>query len=275
MKSGDSLKLGKRSITFLEAPMLHWPDSMFSYIPEDALLLPNDAFGQHFASAARFNDEVDECVLMREAEKYYANILWPFSALVLKKIADVQGMNIPIKMIAPSHGVIWRTAPERIIQLYTQWAQNKAEGKKVVVLYETMWGSTERMARSMVEGLFAAGITAQLCDINASDRSEIITDLLSAQGILIGSSTHDNDMLPNLAGFLEIMKGLKMKNRRAAVFGSYGWGGGAIKEIEGVLKEAGIETVLPSLGVRYVPSPIELQQCVDFGSAFAKTIDIL
>lgn len=272
VKTGDKLKLGKRTLTFIEAPMIHWPDSMFTYCPEDALLLPNDAFGQHYASSQRFDDEVDEVVLMDEAGKYYANILWPLSPVIAKKIEEIQKMGIIIKMIAPSHGIIWRKAPMRIVDAYLRWARNEVS-PKVVVVYETMWGATEKMARRIVEGITDSGIGVRLFDINQSDRTEIIKEMLDAKGFIIGSSTHDNDMLPNIAGFMEFLKGMKPKNRVGCVFGSYGWAGGAIKHIEDILKETGIEIVQPSLGIQYVPNDEELRRCYEFGKEFSRRLN--
>jgi flavorubredoxin len=268
VKTGDKLKLGKRTLTFLEAPMLHWPDSMFTYCPEEALLLPNDAFGQHYATSERFDDQVNPAELMDEAAKYYGNILWPLSPLVLKKIEEVQKLNIPIKMIAPSHGIIWRKEPGKIVNAYVSWAKNETI-RKVVVVYETMWGATEKMARKIVEGLTEAGVKAKLFDITQADRTEVIKEMLDAKGFIIGSSTHDNDMLTSIVSFLEFIKGLKPARRIAAAFGSYGWAGGAVKAIENILQATGIEIIQPALSVQYVPSPEELQKCVGFGRDFA------
>jgi flavorubredoxin len=271
VKTGEKLKLGKRTLTFIEAPMLHWPDSMFTYIIEDALLLPNDAFGQHYATSKRFDDEVGECELMDEAAKYYANILWPLSALVAKKIQELVKSNIPIKIIAPSHGIIWRKDPMKIVNAYVSWSNNTTK-PKVVVVYETMWQSTEKMARKIVEGITAQGVEVKLFDVTKADRTQVIKEMLDAKGYIIGSSTHDNEMLPAMAGFLYFLRGLKPKNRIASSFGSYGWAGGAVKDIEEVLKEAGIEIVQPPLSVKYVPDEKELKSCYEFGRDFAKKV---
>jgi anaerobic nitric oxide reductase flavorubredoxin len=269
VKTGDALNLGKRTITFLEAPMLHWPDSMFTYIKEDALLMPNDAFGQHYATSQRFDDQVDQAELMDEAAKYYGNILWPLSSLVLKKIEEVQKLNLPIKIIAPSHGIIWRKDPGQIINAYLSWAKNETKAKAVVV-YETMWGASEKMARKITQGITDAGISVKLFDIASADRTEVIKEMLDAKGYVIGSSTHDNDMLTSIAGFLEFLKGLKPKNRVACAFGSYGWAGGAVKNIENILKEAGVDLVQPGLSIQYVPDVKEMQNCYEFGKNFAQ-----
>ena len=271
VKTGDKIDLGKRSLTFLEAPMLHWPDSMFTYCPEEELLLPNDGFGQHYATSGRFDDDVNNSILMDEAAKYYANILWPFSNLVLKKIEQVQKLNIPIKMIAPSHGIIWRKDPAQIIQAYVSWAKNET-GAKAVIVYETMWDSTAKMARKIADGLIDSDLEVSLFDINQSDPSEIINQMLTAKGFIIGSATQDNNMLPRICGFLHFLQGLKPKNRQAAAFGSYGWAGGAVTAIEKVFERMGIEAANPGLGIQYVPDEAELSKCFEFGKDIAQKI---
>ena len=267
VKTGDRLSLGKRTLTFVEAPMIHWPDSMFTYCPEEKLLLPNDAFGQHYATSERFDDEVDQAELMDEAAKYYGNILWPLSSLILKKIEEVQKMGIPITMIAPSHGIIWRKDPVKIINAYLSWAKNEAK-KKVVIIYESMWGATEKMARKMVEGISDSGVTVKLFDIASADKTEVVKEMLDAKGYLFGSSTHDNDMLPTMAGFLEFVKGLKPKMRIAGLFGSYGWAGGAVASMEKEIKESGIDIAMPQISFKYMPDENDLKKCYDYGKEF-------
>ena len=269
--TGDKINLGRKTLSFIEAPMIHWPDSMFTYCPEDQLLMPNDAFGQHYATSGRFDDEADQCALMDEAKKYYANILWPLSSLIQKKIEDVQKLNLPIKMIAPSHGIIWRRYPAKIVNAYLSWAKNETLPKAVIV-YETMWGATEKMARKIAEGLVDSGVEAKIFNIASSDRTEVLTEMLDAKGFLLGSSTHDNDILPSMAAFMELFKGLKPKNRIAAVFGSCGWAGGAVKEIEEIVKEAGVEIVQPGLAVKYMPDESETKRCYEYGREFAQKI---
>jgi len=271
VKTGDKLNLGKKTLTFIEAPMIHWPDSMFTYCQELELLLPNDAFGQHYATAERFDDEVDQAELMDEAKKYYANILWPLSQIILKKIEDVVKSGLSIKMIAPSHGIIWRKDPMKIVNSYMSWAKNEVK-PKVTIVYETMWGSTEKMARSIAEGIKDKGVSIKFFDIAQSDRTEVIKEMLDSKGFIIGSSTHDNDTLPTIAGFLEFLKGLKPKGRVACAFGSYGWGRGAAKNIEESLKEAGVEITQLPMEVQYVPDAGELKRCYEWGSNFAGKI---
>jgi anaerobic nitric oxide reductase flavorubredoxin len=269
VKTGDTLKLGKRTLTFIEAPMIHWPDSMFTYCREEELLMPNDAFGQHIATSERFDDEADQCAMMDEAVKYYANILWPLGSVISRKIDEIIKMGIPINMIAPSHGIIWRKDPMKIIGAYKTWTANTT-GRKVVIAYETMWDSTRKMAVKIAEGLNDSGVCVKLYDVAQSDRTEVVKDMLDAKGFLIGSSTHDNDMLPSIAGFLELVKGFKPKGRVGAAFGSFGWAGGATAGIEKALKESGVDIVSPAIGVKYVPDQDELKRCYEFGVEFAK-----
>ena len=267
VKTGDTLSLGRKNITFIEAPMLHWPDSMFTYIDGDAVLLPNDAFGQHYATDERFDDEVDQNILMEEAARYYANILWPFSGLVVSKIKQLLSLNIPVKVIAPSHGLIWRKEPSKIIDAYLRWGANTAQDG-VVIAYETMWGATQKMADEIARGVSESGVPVQAFDINKAQRSEIIRLMLETKAYIIGSSTHDNSMLPNMAGFLHFLEGLKPKNRIGGAFGSYGWAGGAAEAIEKIMRSSGIEVFGPPLTVRYVPDKDEIKACYEFGKSF-------
>ncbi|MFH0871306.1 MAG: flavodoxin domain-containing protein [bacterium] len=272
VKTGDELKLGKRTLQFLEAPMLHWPDSMFTYVKEEALLLPNDAFGQHLATTERFTDEVDEGIVMEEATKYFANILTPFSPLIIKKIEEVGKLGIPIKTIGPSHGLIWRKDPEKIIQAYLRWSRGEA-ANRVVIAYDTMWGSTEKMAHAMLEGIKAAGVEGRLYKLSVSDRSDVIAQVLEAKGLLVGSSTINRDLLPTVAPFIEDLKGLKPKAKIGAAFGSFGWSGEAAKTLEDKLKQGGVQIVQPALTLKWVPNPEELQACFEFGKKFAEAVN--
>ncbi|MFA5090540.1 MAG: flavodoxin domain-containing protein [Candidatus Omnitrophota bacterium] len=271
VKSRDTLELGRHTLSFLEAPMIHWPDSMFTYCLQEKLLMPNDAFGQHYATSARFDDEVDVSALMDEAAKYYGNILWPLSSLILKKIEEVQKSDIPIDMIAPSHGVIWRKDPQKIINAYLGWARN-ATIPKAVIVYETMWGSTEKMARMIAQGLMDKGKEVKLFDIALSERTEVIKEMLDAEVFIFGSSTHNNDMLVNMAAFLEFLKGLRPKKRKAWVFGSYGWAGGALRGMEDIINKSGIDFMQPSISVRYNPDAGELRQCYALGEKIAQAL---
>lgn len=271
VKTGDTLNLGERTLTFLEAKMLHWPDSMFTYIEKDALLLSNDGFGQHLASSKRFDDEVNQDILMWEASKYYANILWLYSSLVLKKIEEVQKLGLKIDMIAPSHGMIWRKDPMKIVSAYLKWAKGEAS-KKVIIVYDTMWKSTEKMAKAILDGIVSEGVEATLYRLPCSDNGDIIGELLDTKGILVGSSTINNGVLATVSPFLREMEGLRPKSKIAGVFGSYGWGGGATAAIEKSLKLAGMELVDSALTAKWVPNKEEMQKCYEYGQEFAKKI---
>ncbi len=270
VKTGDTLKLGAKTLTFIEAPMLHWPDSMFTYIPEDELLLPNDAFGQHLATTERFVDEYDEALVMQESAKYYANILMPMSALVAKKIQELSKLQLGIKTIAPSHGLIWRE-PEKIIDAYLRWAGGEA-APAVLVVFDTMWTATEKMARSIVEGISAEGVQSRLYRMATSDSSEVIRDCMLMKGIVVGSSTINRGMLPTLSPFLEDLRGLKPKNKIGAAFGSYGWSGGGAESVEKMLSESGVEIISEPITVKYMPNAEDLHNCFEFGREIGRMV---
>jgi flavorubredoxin len=267
VKSGETLPIGHRALSFVEAPMLHWPDSMFTYIQEDRLLMPNDAFGQHIASSQRFEDEAGNDV-MKHAAKYYANILWPLAPLILKKVDEVAKMGIPIDMIAPSHGFIWRKNPGRIIDAYVDWSRGKV-GNKILVVYDTMWGSTENMAKALLKGLVEGGVEARLLHLRSNHRSDIVEEMLEAKGVLLGSPTLNNGMFPSMGDFLTYLKGLRPKGKLFGLFGSHGWGGGAIKEMRKVLEQEKFEVWEKELPVQFVPDPDELKSAIQFGKDFA------
>jgi flavorubredoxin len=270
VKSGETFSIGHRTLTFVEAPMLHWPDSMFTYIKEDQLLLPNDAFGQHFASCQRFEDEMGDGV-MKHAAKYYANILWPLAPLILRKVDEVVKMGIPIDMIAPSHGLIWRKNPNRIIEAYVNWSQGKTSNK-ILVIYDTMWGSTEAIAKSILKGLVEEGAEAKLLHLRSNHRSDIVEEMLEAKGILLGSPTLNNGMFPTMGDCLTYVKGLRPKGKLFGLFGSHGWGGGAIKEMRKVLVEEKFEIWEKELPVQFVPDQEELKSAIQFGREFARKV---
>jgi anaerobic nitric oxide reductase flavorubredoxin len=272
VKTGDTLKLGKRTLQFVEAPMLHWPDSMFTYIAEDKILMPNDAFGQHLASVQRFDDEVDEHVLMEEAATYYANILMPLAPLITRKIQEVVQLGIAPAVIAPSHGIIWRSNPSKIIQAYLDWSSGAAAKRKVVIVYDTMWGSTDKMARTIAEGAASEAVDVKLLKLRASDQTEAMTEILEAKAVVVGSPTLNNQMFPTLSSFLTYATGLKPKGKLWGFFGSYGWGGGAVKSMAETAKKAGFDVLEPSVEVKYVPDAEDLKKCFEFGRQIAAKI---
>ncbi len=267
VKSGDSISLGRRSVTFLETRMLHWPDSMFSYIPEEKLLISSDAFGHHWATSERFDDQVDTAELMAHCAKYYANILLLYSPLVQKLLQKVAEMGLEIEVIAPDHGVIWRREPGRILAAYDRWSRQETTNKAVVV-YDTMWHSTQTMAQAVADGLSEAGMSVQLMCLKSCHRSDVITELLEASVLAVGSPTLNNGMLPTVADFLCYLKGLKPKNKVAAAFGSYGWSGEAVKEITRALEDMKLE-VLEGVRHQYVPDHQVLGRCRRLGQELA------
>lgn len=264
-----SVSLGSKTLQFVATPMVHWPDSMVTYIPEDKLLLSNDAFGQHLATSNRFDDEVDNAVLMQEAEKYYSNIIMPLWRSVSRAFKSLDGLDI--KMIAPSHGVIWRGNPGEILGAYNRWVGGLA-CERAVVVYDTMWGSTEKLAKAITEGITSEGVEVRVHRLGASHNSDVIADILEAKAIIVGSPTINNGLFPSVASFLSYMKGLKPKNKIGAFFGSYGWGGGAKREAEAALKSAGVEIQESSLDFIYRPSKEEIKIAVEFGKEMARRI---
>jgi len=261
--------LGSRTLQFVPVPMVHWPDSMVTYIPEEKLLLSNDAFGQHLASSKRFDDEVDPALVMWEAATYYANIVMPLWRSVQRAFKALGGLEI--EMIAPSHGIIWRSRPGEILEAYQRWVEGVAS-EKVVIVYDTMWGSTERVAKALVEGVALEGVPVQLHRLSEVHNSDVIADVLDARAVLVGSPTLNNGLFPTVASFLAYMKGLRPKNKIGAVFGSYGWGGGAKRAAEAELKAAGVELVASDLDFVYRPVEDELKRAVEFGRGIASRV---
>jgi len=256
VNTGDSINIGKRNLQFVLTPMVHWPDSMVTYIPEDKLLLSNDAFGQHIASSERFDDELGLSIAIDEATKYYANIVLPFGAQVKKALQALSGLEI--NMIAPSHGIIWRKYLNEIIQKYKSWADNTTE-EKAIVVYDTMWGSTEKVAETISNVFINKGIPTELINLKKTHISDIMTQVLTAKYICVGSPTLNNSILPTVAAFLNYMQGLGPKNRIGLGFGSYGWGGQSIGQIQEVLKSCQFQ-LLDSIKVQYVPKEKALSE---------------
>jgi flavorubredoxin len=271
VKDGETLSLGNRTLTFLETRMLHWPDSMFAYLGEEQLLFSQDAFGMHYASLERFADECDPAVLAYEAATYYANIILPYSPLVLKLIEKVTAAGLNFRIIAPDHGPIWRKETGGIIASYAKWAAQKPEAKAVVV-YATMWHSTEMMARAISEGLAAGGLHVKLMSMDEVHRSDVVYELLGAGALAVGSPTLNNHILPNMADILTYMKGLKPRNLIGAAFGSFGWSGEAVKEIEEILTEMKVEKAGEGIRVKNVPDAGVLARCYELGRTMAEKV---
>lgn len=267
VKSGDTLNIGKRILHFVEIPMVHWPDSMVTYSPTDKLLLPNDAFGQHIATSERFDDKIDWGILKEEAAKYYANIVMPYGSQVEKALEAVSGLDID--MIAPSHGIIWRSLIPQILKEYKKWARYETDNRALIV-YDSMWGSTEKIAFALREGIEESGIPVTIRNLKNTHISDAITDVNSTKLILIGSPTLNNSMLPTMAGFLTYLKGLRPKNRVGFVFGSYGWGGQAVGEIEKILKDLSWDMPVESININYIPDKKELDDVKKIGNKLGK-----
>ncbi|MEM0303438.1 MAG: FprA family A-type flavoprotein [Archaeoglobaceae archaeon] len=263
VKNGDTLKIGKRTLMFLDMTMLHWPDSIATYVVEDKILFSNDAFGQHVASEERFAEELGVEEALKWAKLYYANILMPLATLIKKKLEELKGVEV--KLIAPSHGVAWRD-PKIIIEHYRKWADFETENK-VVVVYDTMWGSTEKLARAIAEGA-SKNAKVRLFHTRKDSWTEIVSEILDAKAIAVGAPTIHNSLFPPVAGFLSYLKSLKPKNKKALAFGSYGWNGVAVKEIAKVLEELGFET--KQFAVKFKPTKEELEKAYELGVELAK-----
>ncbi len=269
VKTGDKLSLGSKELIFVEAPMLHWPDSMFCYLTGDNILFSNDAFGQHYASEYMFNDLVDPNELAEECIKYYANILTPFSPLVTKKIKEVLSFNLPLDMICTSHGIIWRDKPEQIVEKYMTWADSYQENQ-ITLIYDSMWNGTRIMAEKIAEGIKDSDdkVNVKLFNLAKSDKNDVITEVFKSKAILVGSPTINKGILVSVAGMLEEIKGLNFKNKKAAAFGSYGWSGESNKIISESLKTAGFEIINDGIKVLWQPDQEGRAQCIEYGKAF-------
>lgn len=274
VKTGDTLDLGSKKLIFIDAKMLHWPDSMMSYLTGDNILFSNDAFGQHIASELMYNDLVDQGELFQEAIKYYANILTPFSALVDKKIKEVLALNVPVDMICPSHGIMWRKDPLQIVTKYVQWANNYAENQ-ITVAYDSMWDGTRHMAEAIAQGITNADNTVivKLFNVARSDKNDVITEIFKSKALLIGSPTINNGILSSVAAILEEIKGLKFKNKKAAAFGCYGWSGEAVKIISEKLTESGFQLLNAGIREKWNPNTESVDNCIRFGTDFALSVN--
>lgn len=272
VKTGDKLSLGSKELIFIEAPMLHWPDSMMSYLTGDNILFSNDAFGQHYASEYLFNDLVDQNELLVECMKYYANILNPFSPMVTRKIEEVLAFNLPVDYICTSHGIIWRDNPGQIINLYLDWAKEYQENQ-ITIVYDSMWENTRLMGDNIVQGIKEADsdVNIKMYNIANSDKNDVITEIFKSKGVLFGSSTVNSGILSGMAGLMEEVKGLKFKKKKGASFGSYGWSGESVKMLNDLAVKSGFELANDGLKVLWTPDEDGKKQCVEFGKTFAKS----
>jgi flavorubredoxin len=263
VKTGDSLKIGNRTLKFFTTPMVHWPDNMVTYCPEEKVLFSNDAFGQHIATTERFDDELDWDILKEEAGKYWANIVMPYADQVQTALGALGGLDI--KMIAPSHGIIWRSVIPKILGEYQKWSTNTTEPSKALIVYDTMWGSTEKMAMALREGLLEAGAKVTVRNLKHRHISDIMTDVLTSRMVLLGSPTLNNGMLPTMGAFLTYLKGLRPKNRIGFAFGSFGWGGQSVGEMEEVMKAMAWEVPIEGSKLKFIPDDKELDDVKAIG----------
>jgi flavorubredoxin len=266
----EELNLGRRTLSFLETRMLHWPDSMFTYLKEDRILFSSDAFGQHYAGPEKFDDEIGDKI-MPHAKKYYANILLLYSAKTLKLLKKITGLGLEFNMICPDHGILWRKDIAKIIDAYLRWS-GQATKNKALVVYDTMWHSTQKMAEAIVGGLAETGVYAVPMDLRCTHRSDVMTEVLDARAVIIGSPTLNNQLFPTVSDFLTYMKGLKPKNKVGAAFGSYGWSGEAVRQITEELQSMKFDVVEPGLRIQYVPDGEGLAACEDFGRKIAEAM---
>lgn len=271
VKTGDTLDLGENKLIFIEAPMLHWPDTMFSYLTGEHILFSNDAFGQHYASEELFNDNVPAEIVYAEALKYYTNIITPYSPMVTRKIKELLDMHVPVSMICPSHGILWRDDPMQIVETYQKWAADYQENQ-ITLIYDTMWNSTRRMAECIAEGIREEDpdVVIKLYNSSKEDKNDIATEVFKSRAILVGSPTINYGFAYSTGGIMELIRGLKFKKKKAAAFGSYGWSGEAVKEITEMLKGAGFAIVNDGIRCQWVPDEAHLEECRAYGREFAK-----
>jgi flavorubredoxin len=271
VKDKGTLDLGNMTLSFLETRMLHWPDSMFSYVAEEKILFSHDAFGMHLASSERFADEIDQSILDYEGATYFANILLPYAQLVLKLIEKVDKLGYEFKIVAPDHGPVWRKNIKRVIELYSSWALQVPQ-KKAVVVYATMWHSTELMARAIGEGLAHSGVDVKLMSMAENHRSDVAYQVLDAGALIVGSPTLNNNVFPSIADVLTYLKGLRPINLIGAAFGSYGWSGESIRQVEDVLKEMKVDLVGEAVSTKHVPDSSVLDQCFSLGKMIGEQL---
>lgn len=271
LKDGDSLDIGGLNLSFMETRMLHWPDSMFTFVKEEGVLFSQDAFGMHIASTERFADEIPSEVVDYEGLKYYANIITPYSPLVLKLLDKVSKSGWDIKIIAPDHGPIWRKDLDVVVKRYAKWAERKPDAKAVIV-FDTMWQSTAMMARAISEGVNAGGCKVVVMPLKSCHRSDVITELHTAGALIVGSPTINNNMFPTVADFLYYAKGLRPANLIGQAFGSYGWSGESVSQIQELLSAMKVELVGEPIKSKYVPDVETLERCYHLGLETAKKL---
>jgi len=271
VKTGDRLPVGNgKELVFLEMTMLHWPDSMASYLTGDNILFSNDAFGQHLASIELWADLADQCALYEEAIKYYANILQPYNAIMQNKLKEIAAMGLPMEMIAPSHGLIWRTDPMQIVNLYAAWAEAYRENQ-VTLIYDTMWKGTQALAHAISQGVKAAdpSVRVLVCNAGNTDKNDIITEVFRSKAVAVGSPTVNNGILSTMAAILTLIEEMKFKGKKAAVFGCYGWSGESPRILHQWMKKAGFDVMDEGIRYKWHPDDAGLTAAFEYGRKFA------
>lgn len=271
VKTGDKIDIGNgKELIFVEMTMLHWPDSMATYMTGDNILFCNDAFGQHYATEALYNDLVDQAEMFNESIKYYANILTPFSAMLTKKLDEIIALGLPIEMLATSHGVIWRDNPMQIVEKYAAWAQDYQENQ-ITIIYDTMSNGTKHLAEKIAEGIHQADpdVTVKVYNIAKSDQNDVITEVFKSKSVVMGSPTISNSMLHTMAGIIHLMKEMKFKNKKAAVFGCFGWSGESTKVLKEHLESAGFAVMDEVLRIQWQPDEAQQIEAIEFGKKIA------
>jgi flavorubredoxin len=273
VKTGDRLSLGSKELVFVEIPMMHWPDSMMCYLTGDNVLFSNDAFGQHYASEYMFNDLVDQYELYYEAMKYYTNILNPFSPFVIKKINEFAALNLPLDIICTSHGVIWRKDPMQIVKKYLEWA-NAYQENQITIVYDTMWNGTRIMAENIAKGIVEIDkkVNVKVLNVGRTDKNDVMTEVFKSKAIVLGSPTINSGILTSVAAFLEELKGLKMKKKKAAVFGCYGWSGEHNKILVKHLQDCGFAVMDDGIKALWNPDENAIKACFDYGIKIANEL---
>lgn len=266
VKTGDSVDIGNgKQLIFVEMPMLHWPDSMATYLTEDNILFSNDAFGQHYAVAELFNDKADQCILWEESMKYFANILTPFAPMVKRKIEEIVALELPIDIIATSHGVVWRDNPLQIVEKYAEWAENYQEDQ-ITIIYDTMWGSTREMAHRIGDEIKkqSPDTVVKVFSIPHSDKNDVMTEVFKSKAIAVGSPTYLNNILATVSGWLTFIKCLRFKDKKAGVFGAYGWSGEGNKVLRERLEDSGFPVIEEEIKVNWNPEDEDFAKVEDF-----------
>jgi len=272
VKTGDKLDIGNgKELVFVEMTMLHWPDSMATYMTKDNILFSNDAFGQHLATDMLYNDLVDECALFEESIKYYANIITPFAPMLRRKLEEIISLELDIDMIATSHGIIWRDNPMQIVKKYQAWADDYQENQ-ITIIYDTMWDGTKKLAEKIIEGIQSVDkeVVVKSFNLAKNDENDLITEVFKSKTVVMGSPTMGNNVLHTVAGFIHLMKEMKFKNKKTAAFGCYGWSGEAVKIINQMMEEAGFEVINDGFRNQWNPDDEAKEKAIEFGSEIAK-----